>query len=73
MLDMTPATIERLRSFGGDGRDFDGSYSLWLVGRSQAIRAARTEGHSLEAIGQALGISRQRVHQLLNSERGTRA
>jgi DNA-directed RNA polymerase sigma subunit (sigma70/sigma32) len=31
-----------------------------------AIRSARQQGHSLGEIGQAIGVSRQRVHQLLS-------
>lgn len=34
--------------------------------RKAAIRAARDAGHNLEEIGQALGLSRQRIHRILN-------
>jgi DNA invertase Pin-like site-specific DNA recombinase len=67
MVDMTPATLDRLQHFAANGpyvlREFDAE-------RLAAIQAARSEGHSYAEIGRALGISRQRVHQLL-AERGT--
>lgn len=36
-----------------------------LVRRDEAIRAARAAGSSLSAIGQAAGISLQRVHRII--------
>lgn len=32
-----------------------------------AVRAARDAGHSLDEIGRALGVSKQRVHSMLKS------
>jgi DNA-directed RNA polymerase sigma subunit (sigma70/sigma32) len=34
----------------------------------QAIRDAQTAGYSLERIGEALGVTRQRVAQILRGE-----
>ena len=31
-----------------------------------AVRAARDAGHSLEEIGKALGVTKQRIHGMLN-------
>lgn len=33
--------------------------------RDEWIRRARKDGHSLAEIGQAVGLSRQRVHQIV--------
>ena len=57
----SPATINRLREIA----------RLWPdrrvapAARIDAIRAARSEGHTFAEIGDALGITRQAVHQLL--------
>lgn len=58
---MTPATIQRLERIAGNASQFDAE-------RIAAIRDARSEGHSMQAIASALGITRQRVHQLLNTD-----
>jgi hypothetical protein len=59
MLDMTPATIKHLEWIAGHGASLEAE-------RRAAIEAARSEGHSMQAIAVALGITRQRVHQLLS-------
>ena len=67
---MEAATLQRLQAFAGDGRDFNGSYSRWVADRRHAIQDARSEGHTMQEIGEALGITRQRVHQLIHQPLG---
>jgi len=56
-----PATITRLEQLKT-------SSATIAAARLDAIRAARSEGHTLSEIGAALGITRQRVHQLLRGD-----
>ena len=42
--------------------------ALTAATRVALIRQARAEGETLEAIGNAAGITRQRAHQLANTE-----
>jgi DNA-directed RNA polymerase sigma subunit (sigma70/sigma32) len=39
------------------------------VARNEAIADARKAGATLKAIGEALGVTRQRVRQILNRQR----
>lgn len=42
-----------------------------IVKRDDAIRKARAHGRTLEAIGAAAGLTKQRVHQLTSSKPST--
>ena len=67
---MADTTLKRLARFAGDGRDYHGSYHKWVADRRDAITTARDAGHTMSEIGAALGLSRQRIHQIIHYQGG---
>jgi hypothetical protein len=64
-----PAVMAELRAFGKDyakrERQLDRDLQRLRRDRAKAIKKAKDAGVPSEAIGEALGLSKQRVHEIL--------